>query len=195
MRRARFYAGLALSWLVLGCQPAKQSFNNTDITGVEYGKRIELRDTGGRLRRLEDLRGNVVALFFGYTHCPDVCPTTLADLASISKQLGQDAARFQIAFVTVDPARDTAAVMGAYASNFGTNVIALRGDEAATRAAAQEFKIMYRVAGEPPNYTVDHTTGIYLIDTRGRLCLYVRQTEAASAGTLADVKTLLAEKS
>jgi protein SCO1 len=149
-------------------------FNSTDITGVDYGKTLELADTSGRVRHLEDFRGKAVVLFFGFTHCPDVCPTTLADLAGVTKSLGPDADRVQVLFVTVDPERDTPQDLDRYVHAFDPRFIALRGDAAATQRVAKEFKIYYAKRKQGDTYTVDHSAQSYVIDPEGRLRLLVR---------------------
>ena len=150
-------------------------FKSTDITGVDYGKSLELADTSGRLRHLADFRGKAVVLFFGFTHCPDVCPTTLADLAGVMKTLGPDADRVQMLFVTVDPERDTPETLAKYVGAFDPRFIALRGDVPATQRVAKEFKIYFEKRKQGDTYTVDHSAQSYVIDPQGRLRLLVRQ--------------------
>ncbi|NBQ92226.1 MAG: SCO family protein [Betaproteobacteria bacterium] len=173
--------------------PSAGGFTAIDITGASYASKLELPDPSGQLRRLEDFKGKVVVVFFGYTQCPDVCPTTLADLAAVRKALGADGARVQPVFVSVDPQRDTPDVLKAYAQAFGDDVVALRGDEAQTKAAAQEFKVFYsKVPGKTPDtYTIDHTAGSYVFDTQGRIRLFMRHGQAAAA-VEADLRRLLA---
>ena len=150
-------------------------FKSTDITGAEYGKSLELEDTSGRVRHLEDFRGKAVVLFFGFTHCPDVCPTTLADLAGVMKTLGPEADRVQVLFVSVDPERDTPEALANYVGAFDPRFIALRGDLAATQRVAKEFKIYFEKRKQGDSYTVDHSAQSYVIDPQGRLRLLVRQ--------------------
>ncbi len=168
-------------------------FTAIDITGASYAQRLELPDPEGRLRRLDEFKGKVVVVFFGYTQCPDVCPTTLAELAQVRKALGADGARVQPVFVSVDPARDTPEILKAYAQSFGDDVVALRGDDAQTKAAAQEFKVFYaKVPGKTPDtYTMDHTAGSYVFDTQGRIRLFMRHGQPATA-IEADLRRLLA---
>ena len=154
-------------------------FKSTDITGVDYGKSLELADTGGRVRHLEDFRGKALVVFFGFTHCPDVCPTTLADLAGAMKALGPHADRVQVLFVTVDPERDTPQDLERYVHAFDPRFIALRGDPAATARAAKEFKIYYEKRRQGDSYTVDHSAQSYVIDPQGRLRLLVRHDRLA----------------
>lgn len=174
---------------------ADTRFANTDITGVDYGKDFALADHSGKPRRLADFRGKVVSLFFGYTQCPDVCPTTLTTMAQVMKLLGDDAGRVQVAFVTVDPERDSQDLLAQYVPAFHPDFIGLRGDAGATRSIAQDFKVFYqKVPGKTEtSYTVDHTAGTYLFDPQGRLRLYVKHGEAAE-GIAADIRLLLAGK-
>jgi len=171
------FAGFLLLVLVIaaGCQRGDDGFQATDITGAEFGKGFTLTDHAGTTRTLADFRGKVVVVFFGYTHCPDVCPTTLAELAGAMKKLGADADKVQVLLVTVDPERDTPAVLGPYVTAFDPRFVALRGDAAATEQVAREFKVIYqKVTGKvPANYTMDHSAGTYVFDAQGRIRLYV----------------------
>ena len=175
--------------LIAGCD-GKPRFKSTDVTGADYGKTLELTDQTGRPRRLEDWRGKVVVLFFGFTHCPDVCPTTLADLSQVMKQLGPDAERVQVLFVTVDPERDTPEVLGKYVGAFDPRFLGLYGDAAATQRAAREFKVFYEKRKTADGYSVDHSGQTYVIDAQGRLRLFVRPDRIA-ADLPEDLKTLL----
>ncbi len=172
---------------------AAGGFTAIDITGASYANKLELPDPSGQMRRLDEFKGKVVVVFFGFTQCPDVCPTTLAELAAVRKALGADGARVQPIFVSVDPQRDTPEVLKAYAQAFGDDVVALRGDEAQTKAAAQEFKVFYsKVPGKTPDtYTIDHTAGSYVFDTQGRIRLFMRHGQPAAA-VEADIRRLLA---
>lgn len=183
----------SLALLVAGCDGAPK-FKSTDITGVDYGKTLDLADTTGRVRHLDDFRGKAVVLFFGFTHCPDVCPTTLADIAGAMKALGPDADRVQVIFVTVDPERDTPADLDRYVKAFDPHFIALRGDAGATERVAKDFKIYYEKRKQGDTYTVDHSSQSYVIDPQGRLRLLVRP-ERLSADLPDDLRTLLKEKS
>ena len=183
---------LALAVVLLsGCDGGPR-FKSTDITGADYGKTLELTDHTGRPRRLEDWRGKVVVLFFGFTHCPDVCPTTLADLSQVMKVLGPDADRVQVLFVTVDPERDTREVLGKYVGAFDPRFLGLSGDAGATQRAAREFKVYYEKRKTSDGYSVDHSGQTYVIDPRGRLRLFVRPDRLAS-DLLEDLRTLLRE--
>ena len=184
----------SLALLAAGCDSGAPKFKSTDITGVDYGKALELADTAGRVRHLEDFRGKAVVVFFGFTHCPDVCPTTLADIAAAMKTLGADAERVQALFITVDPERDTAADLDKYVKAFDPRFIALRGDAAATQRVAKDFKIYYEKRKQGDTYTVDHSSQSYVIDPQGRLRLLVRPDRLAS-DLAPDLRTLLSEKS
>ncbi len=162
--------------LALGaCQQGKPDFRATDITGAEFGQDFALADHTGKPRALADFRGRVVVMFFGFTHCPDVCPATLAELAAAVKKLGTDGDKVQVLLVTVDPERDTPQVLSQYVTAFNPRFLALRGTAEETARVAKEFKILYqKVAGaRPDSYTMDHSAGTYIFDTQGRLRLYV----------------------
>ena len=167
-------------------------FNSTDITGANFGKALALPDQDGKARTLADFKGKVTVVFFGYTQCPDVCPTTMAELAEIKRSLGADGARLQAVFVTVDPERDTPALLKAYMAGFDPSFIGLRGTPEQTKAAAQEFKVFYaKVPGRTPDsYTIDHTAGTLVFDPQGRLRLFVSYGMAPDK-IAADVKKLL----
>jgi len=179
--------------LLAGCDGGPK-FKSTDITGAPYGKALELADAQGRVRRLEDFRGKAVVLFFGFTRCPDVCPTTLAEIAAAVKTLGPDAERVQVLFVTLDPERDTEKALAAYVSAFDPRFIALRGDPAATQRVAKEFKIFYEKRKQGESYTIDHSAQAYVIDAAGRLRLLVRH-DRIGQDLAPDLRTLLAERS
>jgi protein SCO1/2 len=168
-----------LFWMLLCLLAAcsqRPSFNATDITGAEFGRDFSLPDHTGKRRTLADFRGKVVAIFFGYTQCPDVCPTTMVDLVQVRQKLGADGDRLQVLFVSVDPERDTPTVLAAYVPGFDPTFIGLRGTAEETEKAASEYKVFYRkVDGRTPtSYTVDHTAGIYVHDREGRLRLFVK---------------------
>ena len=179
--------------LLAACEGGPK-FKSTDITGADYGKALELPDTGGRVRRIADFRGKAVVVFFGFTHCPDVCPTTLADMAGVMKKLGPDADRVQMVFITVDPERDTPQALQQYVKAFDPRFIALRGDPAQTQAAAKDFKIFYEKRKEGDSYTVDHSAQSYVFDPQGRLRLLVRPQQIA-ADLPDDLRVLLRENS
>jgi protein SCO1 len=173
---------------------ARPSFKGVDITGAEYARTLALTDADGHPRTLADYKGKVVVVFFGYTQCPDVCPTTMAELAEVKRQLGADGARVQGLFVTVDPERDTAALLKAYVANFGPDIVGLRGTVDETKAAAKEFKVFFsKVPGKTDtSYTIDHTAGSYVFDTQGHVRLFTRYGSGAQA-LIDDLKILLAE--
>ena len=187
----RFWSIITCSLLLAACD-AEPKFRSTDITGVEYGSRLELTDPSGRVRRLEDFRGKAVVLFFGFTQCPDVCPTTLVDIAGALNSLGEDAARVQVLFVSVDPERDTPQALGQYVSAFHPGIIALRGDLAATQRVAKEFKIYFEKRKQGDSYTVDHSAQTYVIDPQGRLRLLVRH-ERLAQDLAPDLRAILRE--
>jgi protein SCO1 len=173
------------------CSKSGPSFKNTDITGADYGKDFRLTDHTGKTRTLADFQGKVVVMFFGYTRCPDVCPTTLAELKAVKEQLGEDGNRLQVLFVTVDPERDTPELLASYVPAFDPSFLGLYGDSAAIGKVAKDFKVYYqKVPGKTPDsYTVDHTAGSYVFDPLGRLRLFARYGNAANLA--ADIRTLL----
>jgi len=166
---------LAALSVLAGCHSGPASFQSTDITGADFGRTFTLTDHNGRQRSLEDFRGQVVVMFFGFTHCPDVCPTTLAELAGAIRKLGPAGEKVQVLLVTVDPERDTAALLAKYVTAFDPKFLALRGSADETARVAKEFKVIYqKVAGpRPENYAMDHSAGSYIFDRQGRLRLYV----------------------
>lgn len=190
---------LAAATLVLaacgGGGGAKPAFKGIDITGAEYARRLELPDVDGRPRSLAEFKGKVAVVFFGYTQCPDVCPTTMAELAEVKRSLGADGARVVGVFVSVDPDRDTPAVLKEYVANFGADFVGLRGTREQTLQAAKEFKVFFaKVPGKTEaTYTVDHTAGSYLFDAQGRVRIFTRYGSGAKA-LADDLKILLAEK-
>lgn len=179
--------------LLSGCDGGPK-FKSTDITGAPYGKALELADAQGRARRLEDFRGKALVLFFGFTHCPDICPTTLAEVAGAVKTLGADAERVQVLFVTLDPERDTGKALADYVHAFDPRFIALRGDAAATQRVAKEFKIFYEKRAQGATYTIDHSAQTYVLDPQGRLRLMVRH-DRIGQDLAPDLRTLLREAS
>ncbi|NMG75976.1 SCO family protein [Aromatoleum diolicum] len=187
---------LAATLTLAACtDPAATTFRGTDITGAEYGKSLTLTDHHGTPRTLADFRGKVVTLFFGYTQCPDVCPSNLATMADVLRQLGPDAERVQVLFVTVDPERDTQSLLAQYVPAFDSRFLGLHGDAAQTSAVAKDFRVFFQKSGDTsgPNYTVDHSTGTYVFDPAGRVRLYVKHAESAE-NIVADIRALLAGK-
>ena len=188
--------GLALLFVIAllgGCgNDTTDRFQLTDVTGADFGKALDLTDHTGRPRKLEDFRGKVVVVFFGYTHCPDVCPTTLAELAGVMKELGPDAQRVQVLFGTVDPERDTREVLARYVPSFNPAFLGLYGDADATARAAKSFKVFYQKQPQDGGaYTVDHAAGTYILDAEGRLRLFGQYGVGAPA-LLHDIRALLA---
>ena len=189
--RFLFYSFLTLS--LFACSP-KQSFKNVDITGSKaFGTDFSLVDPDGKVRTLADFKGKAVLMFFGYTQCPDVCPTTLTEMQQVMTLLGPQSDKVQVLFVTVDPERDTASILKQYVPAFDARFLGLRpADEAALEKVAKDFKIYYKkVPGSSPgSYTMDHTAGSYAFDPEGRLRLYIKHAQGPE--TLAqDLKELL----
>ena len=184
----RFLTLLALATLLAtplaGCdRTATPSFKAIDITGADYAQRFDLPDASGQRRTLADFKGKVTLVFFGFTHCPDVCPTTLLEIAEVKKALGAD-----------DPERDTPEVLKAYVDNFGAGFVALRGTMEETAAVAKAFKVYYaKVPGQAPgSYTMDHTAGAYVFDANGKVRLFTRYGTGAEA-LKHDLQILLAQ--
>jgi protein SCO1/2 len=202
--RWRLWGAVVLLALAAGCgdkgvaggstAPPKASFRSIDITGADYARTLELPDTEGKPRTLGEFKGKVVVVFFGYTQCPDVCPTTMAELSQVRQAHGSDAARMQGIFVTVDPERDTGPVLKAYIDTFNAGFIGLRGNAEQTQAAAREFKVFYaKVPGKTEStYTIDHTAGAYVFDAQGRIRLFSRHTAGPKA-LEEDIRALLRE--
>ncbi len=187
---SRFSFAAILGLLLGACGNEAPKFKSTDITGADYGKTLELTDHAGRPRHLEDWRGKAVVIFFGFTHCPDICPTTLVDVSNALKTLGGDAERVQVLFVTVDPERDTPEALGKYVTAFDPRFLGLRGDLPATQRAAKEFKIYFEKRKSGDGYSVDHSGQSYVIDPQGRLRLLVRPDRIAE-DLAVDLRTLL----
>lgn len=178
--------------LLGACSEKKAEFRGVDVTGAEYARDIPLTDHNGQPRHIKDFAGKVVVVFFGYTQCPDVCPTSMTELAEVKKLLGPDGDKLQGIFVTVDPGRDTAEMLKAYMTNFDPSFLALIPTADQLPVVAKDFKVYYkRVEGKTPtSYTMDHSAGSYLYDPQGRLRVYNRYGSGAPA-LAADVKQLL----
>jgi protein SCO1/2 len=191
----RLVAAAAAAVAVGACSPDAPKFRASDVTGTTYGRDFQLVDHNGKPRTLADYRGKVVVLFFGYTQCPDVCPTTLAELAETMKRLGPDADRVQVLFVTVDPERDTKELLAQYVPAFDPRFVGLSGDADATARTAKEFKILYqKQPGQAPGtYTVDHSAGTFVFDPKGQLRVYVGYGQGADV-FVHDIKELLRAK-
>ena len=183
---------LLFATVLAGCERAGQSaLQLSDITGAKFGRDFRLTDQNGRVRTLADFRGKVVTVFFGYTHCPDVCPTVLAEMAQVMRELGPDARNVQVLFVTVDPERDTPEVLQKYVPAFYPSFLGLYGDAEAMARTAKEFKIIYQKQALPGGgYSMDHSAGTYIYDRQGRLRLYASYGRGAAV-LLHDIRILL----
>lgn len=183
--------------LLTGCsQQTEHRFQAVDLAGADYAKELALPDHNGQQRSLADFRGKIVVVFFGYTQCPDVCPTTLNELLTVKQKLGADGAKLQGLFVTVDPQRDTAPLLKAYMESFGPDFTALRpNSEEQLAGTASHFKVFYKkVEGKTAgSYSMDHSAGSYIFDTQGRLRLYAHYGSGADA-LVADIRLLLKER-
>jgi protein SCO1/2 len=190
-RRQLLWASTLLAACGQGPGP-RAVFKGIDITGADYARGFELPDADGRTRTLADFKGQVVLVFFGFTHCPDVCPATMAELADVKRQLGPQGDKLRGIFITVDPERDTPSVLKPYVQAFDPSFVALRGNAEQTQAVAKTFKVYYKQnpGDKPGSYTVDHTAGSFIFDAQGRVRLFVRYGSGAEA-LLHDVKLLL----
>ena len=182
----------AAGGLLVACTEGKLQFSSIDMTGADYAKDFRLTDHTGKPRSLADFKGKIVVLFFGYTQCPDVCPTTLTELSQVKQLLGADADKLQVLLVTVDPQRDTPDVLKAYMANFDPAFLALRGSPEELAAMTKDYKVYYkRTEGKTPtSYSMDHSAASYVYDTQGRLRLYTRYGSGAQA-LASDLKLLL----
>jgi protein SCO1/2 len=185
-----FTAGLGAT--LAACTENKPQFKAVDLTGADYAKDFQLPDQNGQVRTLKDFQGKLVVMFFGYTQCPDVCPTTLTDVAEARKLMGADGAKVQGLFVTIDPERDTPEVLKGYMANFDPTFLALRGTPEQLAAVAKEFKVYYKkVEGKTPtSYTMDHSAANFVFDTKGHLRLYSRY-DAGPQALASDLQLLL----
>lgn len=180
---------LRQGWMILllalaGCSPsAPPSFQATDITGADFGRSLALVGHDGQSRTLADFRGKVLVVFFGFTHCPEACPTALMRFAQVVKALGAEGVRVQVVMVTVDPARDTPARLGQYVTAFHPAFLGLTGNEAAIAATAKEFRVIFQTqpGANPETYTVDHSTASFVFDPQGRLRLFVTAQQPGTA--------------
>lgn len=183
---------LATSGLLAGCSPQAPTFKSTDITGASFAQDFKLTDHTGQVRTMADFRGKAVVVFFGFTQCPDVCPTSMTTLAEVKRLMGSRGEQLQVLFITVDPDRDTLPLLKEYMSNFDPSFLALRPEPAELKAVADQFKITFRkVEGQTPtSYTMDHSAGKYVFDPNGAVRLYSSYgTEAAVLAE--DILTLL----
>lgn len=187
-------ACVVLGLMLSGCQPAQkpQAFLATDITGASFAKDFSLTDHNGRNRTLADFKGKVVAMFFGYTHCPDICPTTLSDFAAALQQLGPQAERVQVIFVTVDPRRDTPDLLKQYVPAFNPGFLGMYADEKTLSVLAKEYKVVYQKTSvkAADDYLIDHSAGTYVYDPQGRLRLLMPYGSSPEA-IAHDLKILL----
>ena len=200
IRRSIVLAAVLGATLLAGCdklgiasKPA-EPFRGADITGADYARSISLPDVNGQPRTLGDFKGKVTVVFFGYTQCPDVCPTTMAELAQVKKALGPDGDKLQAVFITIDPERDTPEILKSYMASFDPSFVALRGTLEQTQATAKEFKVYFaKVPGKTEgSYTMDHSAGAFVLDTKGNVRLFERYG-AGAEGLTADVKALIAQ--
>jgi protein SCO1/2 len=191
----RWTTAAAAAGLLAACSESKPQFKAIDLTGADYARDFQLTDHDGRPRTLKDFRGKLVVLFLGYTQCPDVCPTSMTELAEAKRLLGPAGDKVQGLFVTVDPERDTPEVLKAYMGNFDPTFLALRGTPEQLAEMAKEYKVYFKKAEgkTPTSYTMDHSAASYVYDTQGRLRLYTRYGSGAQA-LASDLKLLLAQE-
>ena len=185
---------ITLALLLAGCDSRPQ-FVNTDISEAGYARDFALTGHNGKPRTMADFRGKAVVIFFGYTQCPDVCPTTMTGMAEALKLLGGDAAKVQVLFVTVDPERDTQQLLAQYVPVFNPSFLGLYADAQTIARTAQEFRVFYKKqpGSTPTTYTVDHSAGSYVYDPQGRLRLYIKHGEKPEV-IAKDLKLLVAGK-
>ena len=189
--QAALGAGVA-SFLLPACTPEKPNFQSIDLTGADYAKGFSLTDQNGQQRSLKDFSGKVVVVFFGFTQCPDVCPTTMVELAQVKKSLGANGDKLQVVLISVDPERDTPEILKAYMTNFDPSFLALRPTLPELAAVAKEFKIYYKkVEGSAPgSYSMDHTAGSYVFDGKGHIRLFTRYGSGADL-LVSDIRQLI----
>jgi protein SCO1/2 len=187
-RRRVLLSSLALLALS-GCGPDAPKLHGMDLSEMPAGD-FQLQDTDGKPRTLADYRGHPVMLFFGFTQCPDICPTALTRAVEIKNLLGADAERLRVLFISVDPERDTPEILRAYTQAFDPGFIGLRGDAEQTRAAAQSFKVYYQKVATGSSYTMDHTALTYVVDAQGKLRLALRHQQSAQE-CVEDLRTVL----
>ncbi len=191
-RRRAWLGGLAVAALLCACTPSDKPVpHSLDITGAAYGKDFRLLDEKGNARTLADFRGKVVLMFFGFTQCPDVCPTALAVAVQALQMLGADADRVQVLFVSLDPERDTPVILQAYVSSFHPSFIGLSADMTQTQKTAEHFKVFFRKVSQGGSYTLEHTAMTYVFDPAGQLRLAFRAGQPA-LNLAEDIKQLLA---
>lgn len=188
----KLLAALCFLGVLLGCSEKRPAFVNTDITGLDYAKGFSLKDHNGKPVTLESYKGKVVVMFFGFTQCPDVCPTTMAEMSAVMKELGPQADEVQVLFVTLDPERDTPELLKQYVPAFDARFTGLYGTPAEIDQTAKEFKVFHqKVPGkDPANYTIDHTAGSYVFDKQGKVRLFLRHAQGTKP-VVHDLKLLL----
>lgn len=175
-------------------KPSSARFKGIDLTGATYGRTLALTDAHGQPRSLQDFKGQVVLLYFGFAQCPDVCPTALTRAVEVKQKLGTQADKLQVIFVTVDPERDTPEMLREYMAAFDPSFMALMGNAEQTKTAADEFRVYYKKVPTGSSYTMDHTALSYVFDTQGHLRVALRHEQTA-ADYAADIQTLLSEAS
>jgi protein SCO1/2 len=198
--KRRVFLGAAMAGIIapstlLGCSPKTPSFQSADLTGAPYAKDFQLKDHLGNTRTLTDFRGKVVVVFFGFTQCPDVCPTSMLTMAEVKRLLGAKGKQLQVAFITVDPERDTLPLLKTYMQNFDPTFLALRPEPDQLKALAEDFKLHYKkVDGKTPtSYSMDHSAGKYIYDPEGRIRLF--STYGTEASVIAgDIDQLLSSQ-
>lgn len=175
-----------------GSSQPKLHFVGTDMADVDFSQSFHLIDHTGKARTLDDFKGKAVVLFFGYTHCPDVCPTTMSDLKNTMKLLGKQADEVQVLFITLDPERDTQGILAKFVPSFNPTFLGLRGDEKQTAETVANFKIYAKkVQSEgKSDYTLDHSAGMYVYDKLGKIRIYINYGEK-SAEIASDIKQIL----
>lgn len=190
-RRRLLLSSLALLTLpaLTACGPDAPKLHGMDLSGMPTGD-FQLQDTRGQTRTLADYRGHPIMLFFGFTQCPDICPTALTRALEIKSLLGADADKLRVLFITVDPERDTPEILAAYTQAFDPGFVGLRGTAEQTRAAAQAFKVFYQKVATGSSYTMDHTALTYIIDAQGKLRLALRHQQTADE-CVQDLRTVL----
>jgi protein SCO1/2 len=189
---AAIVGALAVVLAMAGCQPQGAAFNNVDITGAQYARDFALTDHTGVRRTLADYKGKVVVVFFGFTQCPDVCPTTMSDLVQVRQKLGPADSDVQVLFITVDPERDTQQVLAQYVPGFDPSFVGLYGNAQEIERVAKEFKVFYQKSPgkTATSYTIDHTAGSYVFDREGRVRLFLKHAQGVDA-IASDLKRLL----
>ena len=192
-QRRRFLA-MSLALGLSACDKNAVSFNSIDITGADYCRDFKLSDSDGKIRQLADFKGRYVLVFFGFTQCPDICPTALARAAEVKQKLGKDGDQLQVIFISIDPARDTADLMRAYTQNFDASFVGLRCSDEQTKQVADEFKVFYAKVATGSSYTMDHSTLSYLFDTKGKIRLAMRHEHNADQFA-ADIRQLMKQAS